>query len=218
MIEVYPDADALADAATAAIAAQLAAGVAQRGLASLVGTGGRSPGPVYDRLVSAGLDWAKVTVTLSDERCVAADHPDANARILRQRLLVGAAAAARFLPLWPAPDPADLAALQPFDAVMLGMGEDGHIASLIPGDPGLEDALTTAEPLREVPAGLGEPPLPRITLTLSALIASRALFLLLAGETKRGVIERALAGEDLPVGRLIAQSKAPVRIFWEPGG
>jgi 6-phosphogluconolactonase len=97
------------------------------------------------------------------------------------------------------------------------MGEDGHVASLIPGDPGLEDALTTAEPLRAVPAGLGKPPLPRITLTLSALLNSRALFLLLAGETKRGVIERALAGEDLPVGRLIAQSKAPVRIFWEPG-
>src|SRR5436190_18622740 len=103
MIESYPDADALAAAASAAIAERLNAGLAARGRASLVGTGGRSPGPVYDRLVSAGLDWANVTVTLSDERCVAAEHPDANARILRQRLLVGPAAVARFLPLWPAP-------------------------------------------------------------------------------------------------------------------
>ena len=97
---------------------------------------------------------------------------------------------------------------------MLGMGEDGHIASLIPGDPGLEAALSTPDLLRDVPAGLGKPPLARITLTLSALLNSRAIFLLIAGEAKRGVIERALAGEDLPVARLLAQSRAPLRIFW----
>lgn len=217
MIEAFPDTDALAAAAAAAITAQLAAGLSARGHATLVGTGGRSPGPVYDRLAQVALPWSDITVTLSDERCVPADHPDANARILRERLLEGPAAEARVLPLWPAPRVADIAAAMPFDAVMLGMGEDGHIASLIPGDPGLEDALTTADLLRHVPAGLGKPPLPRITLTLSALLASRSLFLLVAGRTKREVIQRAIDGEDLPVGRLIAQAAAPIRIFWEPG-
>lgn len=218
MIETYASPDALADAAAAAIAAQLAEGLSLRVRAGLVGTGGRSPGAVYDRLATAGLDWSRVVVTLSDERCVAADDPASNQRLLSERLLQGNARRAQVLPLWPEPEPAALAALRPFDAVMLGMGEDGHIASLIPGDPGLDDALTTTDATRLVPAGLGKPPVARITLTLSALLDARAIFLLIAGETKRGVVQRALAGEDLPVGRLVSQSRAPIRIFWTPDG
>jgi 6-phosphogluconolactonase len=214
MIETYPDGATLADAAARAIATRLADSLRSQGRAALVATGGRSPGPVYDRLRDADVDWPRVVVTLSDDRCVAEDHPDSNAGLVRARLLTGPAAKAHMLPLWPAPDPRALQALSPFDAVMLGMGEDGHVASLIPGDPALEAGLTTADLIREVPAGLGKPPLARVTLTLSALLNSRAIFLLIAGEAKRGVIERALAGEDLPVARLISQSRAPLRIFW----
>jgi len=215
-IEAFATPEALADAAGRAIAAKLGQGLQQHSRASLVGTGGRSPGAVYDRLRSEDVDWSRVNVTLSDERCVHADDAASNQKIVRDRLLIGRAAKAHLLPLWPEPDAPVLAALRPFDAVLLGMGEDGHIASLIPGDPGLEDALTTADATRLVPAGLGKPPVPRITLTLSALLDARAIFLLIAGETKRGVVQRALAGEDLPVGRLISQSKAPIRIFWTP--
>jgi 6-phosphogluconolactonase len=218
MIETYPTPQALAEAAAHAVAAPLAAALRTHGRAGLVATGGRSPGPVYDRLKDARLDWNRVVVTLSDERCVAPDDAASNAGLVRARLLVGGARRAHFLPLWPAPQAAALEALLPFDAVMLGMGEDGHVASLIPGDPGLEDALTTAELVRPVPAGLGRPPLARITLTLSALIDARAIFLLIAGEAKRGVVERALSGDDLPVGRLLSRAKAPVRIFWTPDG
>lgn len=217
MIEIYPDAGSLADTAARATTVYLARALAARGAASLVATGGRSPGPVYDRLSVVGLDWSQVTVTLSDERNVGEDHPDANARLVRTRLLQGPAAKACFLPLWPAPDPAALQALIPFDVVMLGMGEDGHIASLLPGDSGLEDGLTTTDLLRDVPAGLGRPPLARITLTLTAILSARAIFLLIAGEAKREVIERVLTGEDLPVGRLIAQAGDRLRIFWTPG-
>jgi len=221
MIETYPNGETLADVAAKAIEAELAAALSARGRASLVATGGRSPGPVFDRLAASdAIDWRRVVVTLSDERCVGPDDPASNAKVVRERLLIGRAAKAHLLPLWPAPAAAAaaLAALQPFDAVMLGMGEDGHIASLIPGDPGLEDALTTEDLTRAVPAGLGKPPVPRITLSLSALRNARATFLLIAGEAKRGVVERALAGEDLPVGRLISQSKAPIRILWTPDG
>jgi len=216
MIETYPTAEALADAVAHAVSAQLVEALRTHGRAGLVATGGRSPGPVYDRLQAEAFDWTRVVVTLSDERCVEPDDPASNARLVRERLLKGAAAKAHLLPLWPEPEPAALAAIRPFDAVILGMGEDGHIASLIPGDPGLEAALSTSDPLRAVPAGLGKPPVARITLTLSALMDARAIFLLIAGEAKREVIRRAQAGEDLPVARLLSQSKAPVRIFWHP--
>jgi 6-phosphogluconolactonase len=218
MIETFSNTRALADAASHGVAARLADGLKTRARASLVATGGRAPGPVYDRLTTAPIDWARVVVTLSDERCVAPDDPESNARLVRERLLVGAAAKAHLIPLWPKPQAAALVALQPFDAVMLGMGEDGHIASLLPGDPALAGHLdaTNEALVADVPAGLGAPPLPRITLTLKALLAARAIFLLIAGATKREVIDRALAGEDLPVRALLIQNDVPVRVLWSP--
>jgi 6-phosphogluconolactonase len=217
MPEIFPDQTSLAGTAADAIEGLLRQALAERGRASLVGTGGRSPGPVYDRLSQADLDWAHVAVTLSDERHVDVDSPNSNARLLRERLLVNRAAAAQFLPLT---DYAErvLKKLMPFDAVMLGMGPDGHIASLIPGSPVLAlgmdpqgQALTA-----ESPQGFGDPPVPRITLTLSALLQSRAIFLLIAGEAKRQVIEEAAAGADYPVRAILNQDRVPVRILWTP--
>jgi len=215
-MEVYPTAAALGQACADAVQACLAEGIAGRGQATLVATGGRAPGPVYDALGAAHLDWASVVVTLSDERCVEAQDPQSNARLVRDRLLQGDAAQARFLPLWPQPEEAALAALLPFDAVLLGMGEDGHVASLIPGSPALAQGLTTERLSLAVPAGAGSPPLARITLSLAALMQARAIFLLIAGAAKREVLARARAGEDLPVGRLLGQDQAPVRVFWAP--
>jgi len=207
----------MADAAALAVAAQLSAGLADRGRASLVATGGRSPGPVYDRLKDADLDWGHVAVTLSDERQVDVDSPNANVRLLRERLFVGPAAKARYLPLTDYAEPA-LRALMPFDAVMLGMGEDGHIASLIPGSPMMVEAMDADGKVlvAESPAGFGSPPVARITLTLTALLQSRAIFLLIAGEAKRQVVADALAGADLPVRAILQQDRAPVRVFWTP--
>lgn len=207
----------MAQVAAQAVEAQLAAGLADRGRASLVATGGRSPGPVYDRLKDADLDWAHVAVTLSDERQVDVDSPNANARQLRERLFVGPAAHARYLPLTDYAEPA-LRVLMPFDAVMLGMGEDGHIASLIPGSPVMAEAMDPEGKalVAESPAGFGSPPVARITLTLAALLQSRAIFLLIAGEAKRQVIADALAGADLPVHAILRQDRVPVRVFWTP--
>ncbi len=149
---------------------------------------------------------------------MAADAPEANIGLLRKRLAVGAAAEARLLPLWPAPAESDLHALQPFDAVILGMGEDGHIASLIPGSPTLAAGLDPNGQAMTIltPAGLGSPPVARISLTLTALLRAQAIFLLIAGDVKRDVIDRALAGADLPVRALLIQDRAPVRVLWAP--
>jgi len=104
MIESYATAAELAAAAAAATTQALVQALAERGAASLVGTGGRSPAPVYDLLAQENLDWAKVAVTLSDDRFVSMESPDSNERLLRERLLTGAAAAARFVPISTAAD------------------------------------------------------------------------------------------------------------------
>jgi 6-phosphogluconolactonase len=217
MIETYQSSATLADAAAAAVASQLSAALKTRGRAALVATGGRSPGPVYDRLRTAELDWARVVVTLSDERQVDVDSPNANVRQLRERLLVGEAAKAHYLPLTDYAEPA-LRALMPFDATLLGMGEDGHIASLIPGSPVMAEAMDVRGQalVAESPEGFGSPPVARITLTLAALLQSRAIFLLIAGEAKRQVVAQAAAGADLPVGAILLQDRVPVRVFWTP--
>ena len=190
-------------------------------------TGGSSPAPVYRRLGAARLDWARVIVTLSDERFVPPSSEHSNARLVRENLLVGEPAKAHLVPLWSdlsdpeaagrAAEPA-IAAMAPFDAVLLGMGEDGHIASLFPGSPALAAGLdlATERLALGVPEPHGDPALPRITLTLAALTAARAVIVLISGESKKRVVERALAGESLPVGALLRQERAPVRILWSP--
>jgi 6-phosphogluconolactonase len=217
MLEIFPTSAAMADTAAQAVAAQLSQGLKAQGRAALVATGGRSPGPVYDRLRDAKLDWARVVVTLSDERQVDVDSPNANVRLLRERLLVGEAAQAHYLPLTDYAEPA-LKALTPFDAVLLGMGEDGHIASLIPGSPVMAQAMDPngKAMVAESPEGFGSPPIARITLTLAALLQSRAIFLLIAGDAKRQVVADALAGSDLPVRAILTQDRVPVRVFWTP--
>lgn len=227
MIEPFETPAALAQAAAGATVKALQAGIAARGRGRLVATGGRSPGPVYDLLRVAELDWPRVDVTLSDERFVPPDHPASNEALVRGRLLKEVAASARFIPLWcPAADAvacadlveAEVAALAPFDMTLLGMGPDGHVASLIPKAAGLAAAMATDSGrfCLGLDEAIGDPPLPRITLTLAALLQSKAILILISGAEKRQVLSQALAGADLPVAALLTQSRVPVRVFWTP--
>ncbi len=213
MIETYASHAALADAVANAVADAIRVGNAQNMHSTLVATGGRMPGPVYDRLSKLDLEWGRVVVTLSDDRLVPDTHPESNVKLLKDRLLIDEAAVSRFLPLTEDAEDA-LWAQSPFDAVMLGMGEDGHIAALIPGSPLVPDAMNPDDErwVVSMPAGYGSPPLARISMTFAALLQSRAIFLLIAGEKKREVLE----GEGLPVHALLAQDRVPVRVFWSP--
>lgn len=216
---------ALADAVSASLAAALAA----REHASLVVSGGRSPIEFLHCLRDAALDWSRVWITLADERWLPDSDPDSNAGLVRQHLLQGAAAAAHFVPLWngaatPMAAIADrtqaLAALpHPFDAVVLGMGEDGHTASLFPGAAGLTAAL---DPAGTTPLAAINPPAaphPRLSLTIAALLGSRHIHLPLAGATKHAAYARALADCDprrLPVAAVLCQSAVPVTVYLSP--
>ncbi|WP_243294381.1 6-phosphogluconolactonase [Geothrix mesophila] len=193
----------------------------------LVVSGGRSPVPLFQALSRLALPWERVTVTLADERWVPADHPDSNEALVRDHLLQSRAAAAGFVPLFTGdagPEqgaPAVCAALaelpRPFSRVILGMGEDGHIASLFPGAAELDEGLTTeAAALAVHPP---HAPHPRLSLSLRALLDARDLVLMISGPAKRRVLERALEDgpvEDLPVRAILRQTAVPVSVCWAP--
>lgn len=225
----FDDGQSMASALADHVAAMLRVGLRQRGDASLLVSGGRSPLPFLRALAQRKLDWSGVSVSLVDERWVPPDHADSNAALVKANLLQGAAAAARFVPLYggEATPEAGLAACEerlrslqrPFDAVVLGMGEDGHFASLFPGETALADLLAVGAPIvaaTHSPAAAHA----RITLSLAALQDARNLMLQITGERKRAVLEKAAErGTDelaLPVAALLRQTTAPLRVFFSP--
>ncbi len=227
-----PDRDSLAAAVADHIEAALRAGLAARGEASLVVPGGNTPVPVFKRLAQADLDWAHVTITLTDERWVDEDAAHSNAALVRDHLLQDKAVAARFVTLkregtGPEDTLPDLArdlesVAKPFDVVMVGMGADGHFASLFPGAAGVEGALDPAAPetvCAIVPDPLPEnAPYPRISLTAGALLQAREVYLMATGEDKKTVLKNAEAGASpvsaLPIRAVLDQNRAPVTVFW----
>lgn len=226
----FTDAAAQARALAEHIAAQLRAAIAARGRAMIAVSGGSTPKAFFAELSNEALDWAAVTVTLVDERWVPDTDERSNAKLVKSTLLQNAAAAAKFVPLYTgaatpeaglAEAAARIAALPaPFDVVVLGMGDDGHTASFFPGGDHLAEATDprgTAKvwPMRA--AGAGEP---RITLSLSALLDTRALYLLVCGTGKRDLLAAVLQGANVaknyPVRSVVMQDSVPLVVYWSP--
>lgn len=222
--ETFSSREALYDAAASVIVAGLTAAVAERGGAGFAATGGSTPAPVYDRLSGLIAPWDKVTVTLTDERFVPPSDPSSNEGLVRRHLLKDRAAEAAFAPLYfeglgqdevAAKAEAGVAKALPFGVTLLGVGADGHFASLFPGNPKLAEGLDpkSGRTVIAVPPGQPAPDLPRISLTFQALIQSSLIVLLVTGGAKKALLEGPV-DPSLPVAAILNQDRAPVRILW----
>lgn len=200
---------------------ELEQAVAERGHAYLVVSGGRTPVPLFERLSKQMLPWPKITILLADERWLPATDAQSNERLVRAHLLQHQAAAANFISLLTADaDAADavaqinerLAKVPRFDVVILGMGEDGHTASLFPCSAELEHALSTDNSVAAVTPTTA--PHQRMSLSLSRLLNSRQIYFHLSGAGKAKVLEQALqANADFPVSRILHQDSVPVEVM-----
>lgn len=227
----YDTAGELADAVAGDIGFILESALDARGEALIGLSGGRTPVSAFEKLARAKLDWKKVTIFPVDDRLVAVNDPASNVGMLARIFLPKGA---RVVPLgaenadWKMAGRAADARLQdlkwPPDLVQLGVGGDGHTASIFPSAE-YEEALTSPKARRAIgvrpdpmPA---DAPYPRVTLTRSAILSARALMLVLSGKDKRKVVEKALKegdGSRYPIGRVLADAEQPIDIHWSSAG
>lgn len=212
----YPDREMLSINLAQRLAGDLRSILSHEDRVVLAVPGGTSPGPVFDDLCAADLDWSRVDVMLTDERWVPEDSPRSNTRLIRERLLVDRAAAARFLPLYiPANEPEEvLAELEaqiveelPLAVVLLGMGTDMHTASIFPGADQLDTALDAQAPILVAMRAPGADE-PRITLSARVLNEAIRKHVLIFGSEKKDALEaaRGKLPEDAPINAVIDES------------
>jgi 6-phosphogluconolactonase len=225
----YDSLDELADAVAGDVGFIVESAVDARG-ASLIAVPGGTTGPaVFPKLVGQKLPWKKVTIIPTDDRLVPMDDDRSNVRAIAKAFLPSGA---RVIPI--ATDIPDYklagnsadARLQDFpwppDLVWLGMGKDGHTASIFAG-PDLQDALDAPKARRAIgvmPDPLPEEaPVPRVTLTRAAILSARTILITITGEEKKSVLEQAIAdgqSSKLPIGRVLAEVDQPIDIHWAP--
>lgn len=217
----FPSRDEAMQAAASRLAEALQRGIDERGAACAALSGGSTPGPAYERLAQFKLDWSKLTFVLVDERFVPPGDSGSNEAMIRRALAPALAQGATLLPLYaPTATAADAAAIADahyrnlgIDMALMGMGEDGHTASWFPGGPA--DALDPANPRAVVavnaPGARGASE--RLTLTYAAIARARCTMLLITGDAKRAVLERALNRRNAPVAKLFELSPQP-DVIW----
>lgn len=211
------------------IASALQNAIAERGTAAVALSGGRTPFGMFQQLRQIRIDWSKVWITLVDDRWLPVDHQDSNERVLRESLLLHAVAAANFVSLKstasrPEDGLAEIEARlqqipQPFDIVVLGMGEDCHTASLFPCAAELESAMARDNPQRVAALNPVTAPYARISLTLACIAAARQAIVHITGDKKKALFAEAMhadADKKTPIRRVLEAMPTPSRVYWAP--
>jgi 6-phosphogluconolactonase len=211
------------------IGERLTDAAADKGRASLVVSGGATPMTLFEQLSGMDLRWPDVVITLVDERWVAPTSQDSNEYLVRSHLLKDKAAAATFIGLKNEAATASAGEKEcaqrlqkiprPFDAIILGMGADGHTASLFPG----AHELRLATDMNATQICMGVTPLTapheRMTLTLPAILDARQIFLHITGQNKKDLLQQALADgavEKMPIRFILRQQTTPLSVYWAP--
>jgi len=218
----YADTEMLALGLANVLAGELRSALGHKDRVLFVVPGGTTPGPVFDALCDTDLDWERVDILLSDERWRPEVHIRSNTRLLRERLLTGRAAAARYLPLYArAERPEDvidelevnIQPALPIDVCLLGMGTDMHTAGLIPGAEGLDAALDDDAPILCPIRAPGDEEA-RVTLSARVLAGAINMHIVITGARKRRAVERArqMKPTDAPVSCLLDAAT----VHWAP--
>lgn len=218
--------DELAETLAGRIAAILQGALEQRGQATLAVSGGRTPERLFAALSRRNIGWRNIVVTLVDERFVPQSDPRSNARLVAEKLCVGHAAAASFVPLYrPAATVEEAARFaelsigglpRPFDVVVLGMGADGHAASFFPDAPDLAELIENRDGRSVLPVMAASAGEPRLTLSLQFLCAARFIALHIEGEEKKRVLRKALDERNRPVSAFFDHAENGVQVYWAP--
>ena len=215
----------MAEGLAISVAGQLNQAIASQGVATLVVSGGRSPVAFFESLIKQPIDWSKVVVSLADERWVPVEHADSNAGLLKKHLLRGPAAKARFVGLYNAAATVEKAALEvdqglaelpPIDVLILGMGDDGHTASLFPNSPNLTEALQLDNPRRCWAMLAPTVPHQRLSMSRSLLASARHKVLSIQGQSKLNTLNEALGSNDVAALPIRAFLQPTLEIYWCP--
>ena len=226
----YDDAAELADAIAGDIQFVIESAIDARGSAVIALAGGKTPFPAYEKLAKAKLDWKKVTIVPTDERIVPLGDALSNVTALAKIFLPKGA---RVMPIVPEATADYKAAGRSADALMqdlhwpldfclLGVGGDGHTASIFPG-PDFDEALNGPKERRAL--GVMPDPLPpeapvaRVSLSRAGIISAKAMMIAVTGQAKRDVLERAIEqgpSSAYPIGRVLADVELPIDIHWAP--
>ncbi|WP_196778947.1 6-phosphogluconolactonase [Lysobacter silvisoli] len=230
---LFDDGDQLAQALARQVAADLRGALARHGEACVALSGGNTPKRFFQALSLQTLDWARVTVLPVDERWLPPSHPRSNEKLLRDHLLQNNAAVARVLPMYRPTETPEAALMPvltrianeglPLDVAVLGMGEDGHVASLFPDlgrdNPALREIGLQPQGRAPVIAVRTQAmPEPRMSLTLSALFTAPALYLHIEGANKRALLDTAQRDPrcTLPIRAVLSGAPVPPTLYWSP--
>lgn len=191
--------------------------IQKEGRASIAFSGGSTPKPLLQYLSQQNLDWAKVQITLVDERCVDQNHSRSNAKLIHQHLIDTLTTKPQFFPIYPILESNFELFKQPFDICILGMGGDGHTASFFPDVDNLDEMLNVNHEPKLMQTESQSSLEPRVTWNLPALLSAKYLALHITGEDKEQVLQQAYVDKDetvLPIAAVLNQAQSPLHIFY----